>query len=305
MLSKFGFFGNGKSIIVRPEWLADLESRVREFFGSATEIVFVPRGTLSVCAHLRIGARRRFLKTHLPGEACRLNLAKEAGLLACLYEAGLLACLYSELMSIEQVTLQVLGEGHLCLIMDELDPLALPLEPDAAASLIVDCVRRLADYPSTGMERFPALLAAGGIALEELVQAKQIGGSLRDEIAGRFSLLRREVPHLTPAICHGDYGPRNIMAKDGVSVVIDWEDAFEGVAGYDFLYWLSFLENRKFYPAILGGTPYGGSVELAMLMLIVTLKSALSIRSGTHLTHRVPIEVRLREIVELKRQGLS
>jgi hypothetical protein len=45
--------------------------------------------------------------------------------------------------------------------------------------------------------------------------------------------------------CHGDFGPLNIYFDDNDFMALDWEDSFFGVQDYDFLYWLTFLNNMK------------------------------------------------------------
>lgn len=82
--------------------------------------------------------------------------------------------------------------------------------------------------------------------------------------------------------------------------VIDWEDAFRGIAGCDYLYWLTFMENRPFLQkATFGRTDLSPDGERAILVLVVLLKSYLANVSGDHLKHAVSAQVRIAEILDL------
>ncbi len=83
-------------------------------------------------------------------------------------------------------------------------------------------------------------------------------------------------------------------------VVIDWEDAFWGIEGYDYLFWLTFFDNRKYYSQkIFGKTPWGKEIEIAILILIVVLKSELSFRSNRYKENKLTFDERIVEILNL------
>jgi hypothetical protein len=112
--------------------------------------------------------------------------------------------------------------------------------------------------------------------------------------------LEDRLTRLPRALSHGDFGPKNVMVRGAVPLAIDWEDAFWGIAGYDYLYWLTFMENRPFLQsAAFGRTGLGPDVERAILALVVLLKSYLAFCSGAYLDHAVPIQARIAEILEL------
>jgi hypothetical protein len=90
------------------------------------------------------------------------------------------------------------------------------------------------------------------------------------------------------------------MLNGVMPIAIDWEDAFAGVAGYDYLYWLTFMENRPFLrEAAFGRTGLAVEVERAILALVVLLKSYLAVLSGAHLSHKVAAEARIAEVLDL------
>ncbi|MGD5712523.1 phosphotransferase, partial [Xanthomonas citri pv. citri] len=113
--------------------------------------------------------------------------------------------------------------------------------------------------------------------------------------------LEERFPKLPAALCHGDFGPNNIMLAGTEPLIIDWEDAFGGVDGYDYLYWLTFMENRAFlHTAAFGRAGLSPDIERAILALVVLLKSYLAVCSGAYLKHAVSPQARIAEILQLR-----
>jgi hypothetical protein len=70
------------------------------------------------------------------------------------------------------------------------------------------------------------------------------------------------------------------MLSRGRNIIIDWEDSFAGFAGYDYLCWLTFMDNRKYRSrSILGYTDLDEKSERGVLLTIVAIKSLISVRS--------------------------
>ena len=90
------------------------------------------------------------------------------------------------------------------------------------------------------------------------------------------------------------------MLKGSIPIVIDWEDAFLGFEGYDFLYWLTFFKNRKFYSRdMFDLTEFGCELGSAIMVLILVLKSELALSSGEYDVHSMSINDRLLEVINL------
>ena len=107
-------------------------------------------------------------------------------------------------------------------------------------------------------------------------------------------------------VCHGDLSPVNILSDHLGPLVVDWEDAFWGVAGYDYLYWLTFFDNRKWLtPEVLGHTKLGHLNEIALMVAILLLKSMLSVRSGSYTRNSISFDQRLLEVMNLERNKLE
>jgi fructosamine-3-kinase len=266
--------------------------------GSQAQLSPVPGGTLGLCFRLEIDGCRRFLKTHLEEDWCRANLAKEA---------SLLAHLYGNAINLETFRIEGAMATRLCLVMDELEYPARPYSPEEVRAIVEFYSSRLEPrgFHLDDRERdFSYLVEQALQALQQLFEdGYVIDPGIRRAVHSQFELLQRKRHLLIPAICHGDLGPKNIMTNGGGPIVIDWEDAFVGVADYDYLYWLTFIENRRFYSSsAIGTTRYGKDLEVAILLLVVTLKSLLSVRAGTQVGHSISIQDRLLELLKLSSQ---
>ena len=122
-----------------------------------------------------------------------------------------------------------------------------------------------------------------------------------EKLKENFTLLEDIVGHFNPIICHGDLSPKNIMENDkGNIIAIDWEDAFWCFEGYDYLYWLTFYGNRKYYSnAILGHTVWTKKQEVAIMTLVIVLKCELSFRMKNYHTNKLTFDERISEILHL------
>jgi hypothetical protein len=295
VLSKIAFFEADD----RPDIAADrahLLPALRRHLQSPSRDVTVaptPGGTLGACYDADISGEKRFLKTHLPGALARANLAKEA---------DILEHLYGNTIVLDRLEIPLAdGTTRLCLMMPALVPQAAPMPPADAAALASACSDQLKGWQPDGLASFDHYLASAAEALKTLSSRGLLGPTSAIEVRRLIALLGDRLADLPEALCHGDFGPKNIMLQGGVRRVIDWEDAFRGIAGYDYLYWLTFMENRPFLQeAAFGRTGLSPDVERAILVLVVLLKSYLAILSGEHLKHAMSAEDRIAEILDLQ-----
>lgn len=255
---------------------------------------FVPvsGGTLGVGFIATVDGRQQFFKSYASAHSTH-NLEKEI---------RIMSHLYGELLGIRRIEVHE-GDGppRIWLVMDALEPPITPLTPSDTLTLIKAYRSRLksfaVDSPKT-TETLGILVDEAIRGLSRLASMGQIGDSMRIKLHTLLTHLADEWQTLPPAIAHGDLGPRNIMTADGELVVIDWEDAFVGVEGYDYLYWLTFFENRRYYGSdILGHTPLGLKGEVALLAMILILKSDLSVRANTHVGNQLTFEQRIVEVL--------
>lgn len=295
MLGKIAFF----EIDDRPDINADrarilpaLRDRLQSS-GRDISVTPAPGGTLGVCFDAEIAGEKRFLKTHLAGPAARARLAREADILARLYGSAIVLDRF-------EVSLAD-GTSRLCLLMPALAPLSQPVKPADAIAMVRECGARLGDWRPNGLPAFEPYLALAARALNTLSERGLLEPASATELRRLIGQLEDHLPSLPRALCHGDFGPKNIMHEDAVPRVIDWEDAFLGIAGYDYLYWLTFMENRPLLPtAAFGQTGLSREIERAILALVVLLKSYLAVCSDAYLQHAVSPQARIAEILELR-----
>lgn len=299
MLSKLAFFETGAPTAAagpgQDDALRAALARRLGQGGRPVRIVPASGGTLGVCCRVEVGAERLFLKTHRPGTSARENLAKEGEILRRLYGTAVVR---------DAVEVVVPGEAaRLCLVMAELAPLAAPMPPADAAALVRDFSRMLAGWRPAGLPddwTIAHYVAHGDRAVAYLQGQGLLAPPTAAAVERLLAQLRAALAGLPRVLCHGDLGPKNLMSDGARPVAIDWEDAFWGVPGYDYLYWLTFMENRPHLQgAAFGRTGLGAPLERAILALVVLLKSELSVRSGAHLGHAVPIEARMAEVLAL------
>lgn len=102
-------------------------------------------------------------------------------------------------------------------------------------------------------------------------------------------------------LCHGDLSPANILTDGKALIALDWEDVFWGVSGYDYLYWLTFFSNRKWLlPESLGHTALTRSEEVSLMIVVLILKSFISVRNGQHKHNSLSVDQRLSEVLNLE-----
>ncbi len=262
----------------------------------ASNIRRLTGGTLGLTYSLQIDERPKVLKTHVSAVG-RQNIEKEVRLLRILY-AG----------KSEVSRLELTDDQHVkvALLMDEFKYPQREFEPSQIISLTGRYTAQLRSIARTEIlasgDTMSALFVEGVRSLARLYTNHAISPVTHAEVEKNFSILSERIERLPAALCHGDLGPENVMCQsDETPVVIDWEDAFWGVEGYDYLYWLTFLHNRKYYGQdILGKTSLGKEIEIAILVLIVVLKSELSLRRDPHMNRQLSFDQRIAEILALQ-----
>lgn len=263
---------------------------------SASNIKRLTGGTLGLTYSLQVDQRPMVLKTHLSA-AGRQNIEKEIRLLRFLYADE------SEMSRLELTFDQQI---RVALLMDEFEYPQPEFEPSQIMSLTARYTTQLKRTPTLDIvapdDTISTLFVEGVGSLARLYADHAISPVIHAGIEKNFSLLSEHIDRLPVVLCHGDLGPKNIMCQgDATPLVIDWEDAFWGVEGYDYLYWLTFLRNRKYYKQdVLGRTSLGKELEMAILVLIVVLKSELSLRMDPQTNRQLSFDQRLTEILALK-----
>lgn len=294
MLSKLRYFSQ-PTTPTRPADLHELQSAVRRYFetgfGSASLRPIVG-GTLGVCFRADTADRTFFVKTHRPDENSRENLLKE-------FE--ILQALYGHIFNIDKFDVVVASEPRTCMLLDWFDIRLDPVAPSDLRATIGECYEtlgRISRSRAAAFSTMAELINDGDHALVELQRLQLVSAKTFTRIQRYIVALKHAVGELPPVICHGDLSSKNIMLSGNKNIVIDWEDAFVGFEGYDYLYWLTFMENRKhLVRSSLGHTALNEESERGVLLTIVAIKSLISVRSQTISSSHVPIEQRLVELM--------
>lgn len=245
-------------------------------------------GTLGITYIARSKSHRPiFVKTHLHGEAYQMALRKEY---------RLLKNIYGDALSVEAVDIN----NQTYLLEDCLCKPSRDITPEIAMSILSTVQKRveILDTPSIrGWYSIEDVLEAAEKELSVLVENGLLSLGIFDQIALSLSELKKHLPDIPKCICHGDFSDKNIMQdKNGLLVAIDWEDAFWGIPGYDYLYWLTFFNHRKYYSkdrfCITG---YNTKFIEGILMMILVIKSAISFYNGSYLNNSLTIQQRMIE----------
>ncbi len=113
--------------------------------------------------------------------------------------------------------------------------------------------------------------------------------------------LKENLSHIKKVLCHGDLSNKNIIRDcKGNLIIIDWEDVFMGPQDYDYLYWLSFFCNRKYYTkSVFEKCNSSKEIIRGIILVILVIKSALSFYNGSYLTNLITSETRINEILNV------
>lgn len=269
-----------------------LSKELQTLFGEALSDLS-PRegGTLGICFSATLAGCQRFFKTHaLPSG--RQALRREAAFLAATADdradarlidtgSGARTWLHMKLL-------------RPCPALDPMSVLELVRTHEAALSS-----EALAQQVPDG-DNLMLLLSHAEGALTDLAERQIVSADIRSRAEKCLDHARANVRSWPRRLCHGDLGPANLMADAQGPVALDWEDAFWGVEGYDYLFWLTFFSNRRWLgPQVLEHTPWGRSGGVALMVMILILKSWLSVHDGSHAHHTLSVDQRLREVLEL------
>nr|WP_246463451.1 aminoglycoside phosphotransferase family protein [Nitrospirillum iridis] len=248
-------------------------------------------GTLGIGFLAELDGNDVFLKTHLTSDG-RQTLCREAAFLQAAY-GGSFAVDYREAVD------EHFGKRG-WLVMPALQPLAITPAPDTIHSMVEMFGRVQWSVTAAPNDDLALLLREAWAGLQRLNDMTLVQKDVAAAVFKRLTLLEDRLSDFPRIVCHGDLGPKNILSWNGAPIAIDWEDALWGIEGYDFLYWLTFMDNQRHCSrSTLGRSPWGIDVELSILVLIVLLKCYLSILTGDHHFHRTSINQRLTDIISL------
>lgn len=259
--------------------------------GRVFQIERLNLGTLGIV--FKLSSDKEVLIAKWNGDSPRAQRALE-------WEFEIMNFLYSEIIWIDKIYCN--SPNLEFLIMDYLSPDLL--HPDQVYLLQSDFNHKLKRLEL--FEKIPDYLnlknlcARAFIAADEMLQSNILDSALLSEIQSYLRALAGYVENVPREICHGDLGPKNILFRKRIPIAIDWEDVFWGIRDYDYLYWLTFLENRKFYSTdVLDHVSHPLEISQAIMLMVVVLKEDLARRSGISMQGRLPVSERVIELLQI------
>jgi hypothetical protein len=294
VLSKLRYFSqsNAATHAANVDELQSAVARYLEGSIGPTKLTPVVGSTLGICFRADTLTKPFFVKTHRPDESSRENLLKEFDILEALYR---------DRIFLHRFDVELASDQHTCILMEWLDTAQAPPTPAHLRAIIGECYETLEHIHNDRATQFSTigqLVAEGDRAIFELEELQLVSPDTALKIRPCLNSLKNAISHLRPIVCHGDLSNKNLLASRGQNIIIDWEDSFLGFAGYDYLYWLTFMDNRKYLsPSVLGYTALGEASERGVMLMIVAIKSLISVRSKAVQFSRVPIERRLVELL--------
>ena len=288
MLNKLFYFKEHKTLFPAPQIANAFEEHIALTCRHAT-LVPATEGTLGLTYLCQDTNGITFIKSHLPGAMYRETLKKESFLLQ---EAN------PGTLQVKEHVVEVRGEEQLFLEMDVLTAIA-EISPQEIRTVIRNFQKNLDKIPVVSkMVTLEDLCCVAQQECRVLSEQGLFGEDTSSRCTEYLEDLLQDLSDLPCCICHGDLGDRNLMKSIcGEIVVVDWEDAFWGCPGYDYLYWLTFFNHRKFYSSdVFRVDGLTARQARAIVTLILVIKSAISFYSGTYLNNSLTLEERLLEI---------
>lgn len=252
-------------------------------------------GTLSASFVAHANKNNVFLKTYIAPHG-RATLEREA---------RFLGALYSDSFSLEFRQLYEPDSNRLWLMMPVFEKNCRALHSREIVHLLNDLDLQSLSESNPGIvdvnkDNINALIDLGKTAHENLSYQGILNREVQTVTLAALNFLDREISGVQPTLCHGDLSPYNIMRYNTVPILIDWEDAFFGVKDYDYLFWLTFFENRGLYRANpLQHISIDRQVAKALLVMIVLLKCELAWRRNNWHQNSLGFNDRILEISNL------
>jgi hypothetical protein len=259
-----------------------------------------PGGTLGLFFEAQINGMSKFIKTHLREESIyRYNLEKEI---------TILQLLYSNTLQIERIAIDIDGTTQTYLISEFLDSINAPPEMSDVTKLILDYQQRLKDisFPEEYRQyTFHQIYNEGLLSVQILREVSLLSADTAKQCEYYITQSINQNNQNTSnfCICHGDFSNKNIMKKGRQFIVIDWEDAFYGPVNYDYYYWLTFFDQRKYYTERNTLGKYEDNCNMSdnlLIMLLVTvIKCFISYQKNSYKKNSLTFDERIGEILAL------
>ncbi len=277
----------------------DLKEAFIDYFPNAKIFNYAPGGTLGILFYALIDEKKYFVKTHLNTRLCRENLIKEI---------TIMKMLYGDLLdTIERIEVTVKNTPYTFLIMDFLQSLECLPDIEDIKKLVADvsCSFEKIIVPSSSLElncmyMFSHIHSKGSEALDTFTEHNLISYEISLECRKCLKNLESLTTIDKNYLCHGDLSNKNILQKNNTLIIIDWEDAFWGIPGYDICYWMTFFDQRKYYEKqIFNKLCVDTQIGISIMILVVILKSYFSFINNSYINNSLSFDQRIKEILSL------
>lgn len=251
-----------------------------------------PGGTLGVFFEVILGKKRKFVKTHLPGIKYQNNLIKEIDVMSHIYKNTL---------EIVRKDVVINRMAYTFMIMDYLQPADGVTGLDEVRMYISTYQQQLSEAKVSANYSFDEILKAASDSLELLFADAFFSKYIYMQCKNSIERVGDKANRLKPVICHGDLSNVNIMRTlDGNPVVIDWEDLLTAFPEYDFLYWLTFFSQRKYYSDNIFEKYNIDKIWGTDVMVLITIiKSRLSYENESYKKNSLSFQDRIIEIYNI------
>ena len=275
------------------EFRQTFQEHISSTLGEIVTLEQSNRGRLGVTYEVKrsLAGTRLFCKTHKEGDRYKRNIEKEFYYISkaneC-FKVGLYHLIfnkkkYSYMLQewLQEVT-SVDPENALRIINGFSRRLLLDSESHIC---ILYCIR---DLINTAKQE-----------LHFLVKERELTEDCALELQEYIKIFESDIDSLKQTLCHGDFGDKNIMkSQDGRYVVIDWEDCFMGIEGYDYLYWLTFFSHRRFYSKeVFKASGVSSANAKGIISVIMLIKTAMAVYSGLNKNNTMNSQERIEELI--------
>ena len=250
------------------------------------------RGRLGVTYSLSVLGKRMFCKTHKRGDQFKQSIDKEFFYVKRAYP----------FFDVRLDGFTFDGHEYKYMLQEWLENAGVVI-PDLALNLISAYSNELEKQDDRFGKITYSIQDLVTIAKDELpflVEKEELSEEYTTELKQNIKGFESHIPSLHKVVCHGDFGDKNILTSyKGEYIAVDWEDCFEGIEGYDYLYWLTFFNHRKYYTSETFKESGLASIDAkGILTVIMVIKTALSIYSGLNKNNSVRSQDRIKEILQ-------
>lgn len=296
MLNKLHYFKQSSEHPVAQEEKNAIKEQFVSYFrqkGKELSLSALDGGTLGVVYRCEgLTSAPVFVKTHLLGKKYQNTLEKEYFIFKSIYDDTL----YCDRISIQMEN----GAERTFLLMDWLCPIQ-----EMSIENILKIIGQFGKIDQSKLEAFDMydiaeLLAEAKSALLEMAAKGFYSLQIAQRAESALWDLEQYLLTAPRVLCHGDLSDKNIMLDpQQASIALDWEDAFWGIEGYDYLYWLTFFNHRKYYSMknVFSLSSLPREIVTGVLIMILLVKNAISYHSGDYVNNTLSMEKRLEEIL--------